>query len=74
MSNNLYFQSLSDESLASPRHKAPPKQSSKDKSNLPWWAEEDEDEEKNRQAVRKSWIKQKPKQSDDEKDDDRVKI
>ncbi|EDO46717.1 predicted protein, partial [Nematostella vectensis] len=61
-------ESMSDESLSSPRHKAPPLKSLKSKgtlegaSSLPWWAKEDEEEEKRSAAARQSWLK--PKQAE----------
>lgn len=64
------MQSLSDESLASPRHKAPSLKTklSKDSDvgSLPWWAEEDEDEDKKRETLKKSWLKPKPKEDVDD--------
>ncbi|XP_031560338.1 centrosomal protein of 162 kDa-like isoform X2 [Actinia tenebrosa] len=63
-------ESLSDESLASPRHKAPSLKTklSKDSDvgSLPWWAEEDEDEDKKRESLRQSWLKPKPKENVDD--------
>ena len=57
-------QSLSDESLGSPRIKSPDLKSSRaTTSHLPWWAEEHGDDVKKSEEIRQSWMK--PEQSED---------
>ena len=60
---------MSDESsLGSPRHKTPDLKATSSKQQMPWWAEEDSAEDVvNREAVRKSWMK--PKISELEEED-----
>ena len=56
-------QSISDESSGSPRIKSPDlKNSQAAVGQLPWWTEEDENDIKDSEEIKKSWMK--PKQEE----------